>query len=108
MEFAAQKPDLVLELTTLSGEKETLEPKKIMNGAFAKEIMDKWGQLEKAQNENKLGPIDIITTELSYVYPKTQEWFEENFDVNTLQDILVYVAQIVGGAKKKRTSSKQS
>jgi len=107
--FVAEKPDLTLELTTLEGEEITLEPVEIMSGKAALEITDQWSKLEKENKENKenekyKSPFEILALELSHVYPKNAEWFLDNFDLGVLNKILIYVAQTIGGLKKKSNS----
>lgn len=96
--FKAEEPDLVLELTTLAGEEITLSPTKQVSGKMAIEITQHWTELE---SKDGFSPINLISEELAYIYPKDSDWFLENFDLKTLNDILVYVAQTVGGLKKK-------
>jgi len=107
--FIAEKPDLVLELVTLTGEEVTLEPKEIVSGTIALEITNKWSKLEKEnkENEDSKSPLEILVIELSYIYPKDAKWFLDNIDFGTLNRILVYVAQTVGGIKKKSKKSEQ-
>ena len=101
--FVAEKPDLVLELTTLEGEEITLEPAEVMSGKAALEITEKWSKLEKEEKEKEDGKssFEILAIELSYIYPKSAEWFLDNFDLGILNKILIYVAQTIGGIKKK-------
>ncbi|MHA1302136.1 MAG: hypothetical protein ACTSPI_00340 [Candidatus Heimdallarchaeaceae archaeon] len=105
--FVAEKPDLVLELTTLSGEEITLEPTEIISGTVALNITEKWKKLEEEAGDKSKSPLEILATELSYIYPKNARWFLDNFDFGTLNEILVYVAQTVGGIKKKSKNLKQ-
>ncbi|KKN59445.1 hypothetical protein LCGC14_0541570 [marine sediment metagenome] len=106
--FQAEKPDLTLELTTLSGEEFTLNPESPVSGKIALEITERWSVLEKKQKKEELSGIEVIAEELSYIYPKEKEWFLENFDFGTLNTILTYVAQTIGGIKKKSSKSKES
>jgi len=103
MKFVAEKPDLILELTTLSGEEVILEPAEMVSGTVALEITNKWSKLEKENKEDKEGksPLEILAIELSYIYSKDAKWFLDNIDFGTLNEILIYVAQTVGGIKKK-------
>lgn len=100
-EFIAKEPDLILNLTVLSGEKIELKPKIQISGKGVLEVTNKWTKLEK---DKKLSPIEIVVIELSYVYPKTSEWFLENFDFENLNAMLIHVAQTIGGFKKKSKS----
>ena len=113
--FQAEKPDLTLELITLSGEEITMDPTKPVSGRIALEITNKWSQLEAKQKkdilekkDNPLSALEVVAIELSYIYPMDKDWFLENFDFGTLNRILTFVAQTIGGIKKKSKNSKQS
>ena len=102
--FVAEKPDLTLELTMLNGEEIVLEPSEIVSGKVALEITDKWSKLEKEskeKGEDAKSSLEVLAIELSYIYSKDAAWFLENIDFGTLNEILVYVAQTIGGIKKK-------
>ena len=112
--FQAEKPDLTLELTTLSGEEIIMDPIKPVSGKVALDITNKWTQLEKKQKQdalekkdNALSSLELVAIELSYIYSKDKDWFLDNFDFGTLNRILTYVAQTIGGIKKKSKNSKQ-
>jgi len=105
MEFKAESLDLDLELTTLTGEKVELKPKSVMNSTKAIEVTNSWTELEKDED---LNPLELIATELSFIYPKSKKWFMDNFDPATLNKILIHVAETIGGIKKKEEDSKQS
>jgi len=100
MEFTAQHLELDLKLKTLSGEVVELKPKLVMNTTNTIKIMDQWVELEKED----LNPFVLIATELSFIYPKNEEWFLENFDPFTLGEILTNVAKTMGGIKKREKS----
>ncbi len=102
MEFKAEVPDLTLELTTLTGEQVILDPPKPVNGKIAKETMLKFVKM-KEEDEEEMA-VDIIVNQLAYIYPKSAEWFLENFDLNTLGQILRHVATTIGNIKKKSTN----
>ncbi len=106
-QFQAVKPDLDLELKMLSGDEITLKPKKVMSGQMAIEITKFWTKTEKEQKEKDkegLAIMEVIAAELAYIYPKDPKWFLDNFDVNTLNDILMFVAESIGGIKKREKS----
>lgn len=108
--FVAEKPDLVLELITLEGEEVTLEPTEIMSGTVALDVTEKWRKLEKEekdQGDESKSALEILAIELSYIYSKDAKWFLDNIDFGTLNEILIYVAQTIGGIKKKLKKSKQ-
>jgi hypothetical protein len=81
--FVAQKLDLDLELTTLKGEEIIVVPKEFINAQKCVEIMNHWTKLE-----------------LAMIYDKDKNWFLENIEPGTLTEILVYVAETIGGVKK--------
>lgn len=102
--FIAEKPDLVLELITLEGEEITIEPAEVVSGSVALSITEKWRKLEKEEKEQEdksKSALEILAIELSYIYPKDAKWFLDNIDFGTLNEILIYVAQTIGGIKKK-------
>ena len=102
MKFTATKIDLTLELTTLSGEEEVLNPKAT---ATAEEILNTMEVWKSIEIEHKGNNIKILAEQLAIVYPKKSEWFLQNFDVKTLSDIVVYVASSMGGVRKNAESS---
>ncbi len=102
MEFKAEVPDLTLELTTLEGEQVVLDPSKPVNGKVAREIMSTFTEM-KEEDAEKMA-VDIIVDQLAYIYPRTAEWFLENFDLSTLGQILKHVATTIGNIKKKLTN----
>lgn len=118
--FEAKSPDLILELTTLSGKELTLEPALILNAENVIKIINKWDVLEKKQKEIKgldslikekkkiqeLSPLEIVAEELAMIYPKDKIWFLQNFDFGTLNNILTHVAETVAGIKKNTKDSK--
>ena len=107
--FQAEKPDLTLELTTLSGEELELNPTNPVSGKVALEITDKWSVLEKKTKEDDTkSALEMVAIELAYIYPKDKDWFLENFDFGTLNNILTFVAETIGGIKKKSKKQKQS
>lgn len=119
--FEAIKPDLDLELITLTGEEVKLSPKMLVNSTVAIKITKYWSKLEDEQKElrkkNKeedkkketegLSIMAVVTKELAYIYPKEYTWFLDNFDIPTLNDILLHVAEVIGGIKKKSKREKQ-
>ena len=102
MKFTAQKIDLVLELVTLTGGEEVLSPKASPTAEEILNTMDVWKSIEKEKKGNNIG---ILADQLAIVYPKTSDWFLQNFDVKTLSDIVVYVASSMGGVRKNAESS---
>lgn len=100
-EFKAEKIDLDLDLTLLSGEVLKLSPKFEVTTSKVIEILNVWNRIEKENKENKKVAFDIIAEELSCVYDKPEQWWKDNFDPATLQQILIHVAETVGGLKKK-------
>jgi hypothetical protein len=99
--FVAQKLDLDLELTTLKGEEIIVVPKEFINAQKCVEIMNHWTKLENAAKKDKdSNPLETIAIELAMIYDKDKNWFLENIEPGTLTEILVYVAETIGGVKK--------
>lgn len=107
MKFQAEKPDLTLELITLSGEEVNFEPAVPVSAREAVRITNKWKEIEQKQKKTKSSAIELLATELAFIYPKSKEWFLDNFDFGVLNEILIYVAQTIGGIKKNITESKE-
>ena len=121
-----EKLDLDLELTTIDNDVVPLSPKVKINTTKTLELIDQWQAMEKEQEiekrkeekatkegkvyeiKNQKNPFEIIAIELEMIYPKSAEWFMDNFDVATLGKIMTYVAETMGGIKKKGKSSKSS
>ena len=102
MKFEAQKIDLTLDLTTLVGEKITLNPKVTMTAEEILNTMVVWKSIEK---EKKTNNVRVLSEQLACIYPKKAIWFLQNFDVRTLSEITVYVASTMGGVRKNDESS---
>jgi len=103
--FKAQSPDLILELTTLGDKELTLKPAFIMNAENVKKIINRWIILDKQEETDKPNPIDLIAEQLGFIYPKDKAWFLENFDVGTLNRIMMHVAGTLGELKKNMKNS---
>lgn len=106
MKFTAQKIDLGLELTKLDGVEEPLISPKItlFTASEVARIRGVWETIEK-EEDNKKKPLKVMADQLALIYPKKSEWFMNNFDVKTLNDIVIYVAQTMGGIVKNEGSS---
>ena len=105
--FQAKNPDLILELTTLGGEELTLKPTLILNAENVIKIINRWTILDNKQKEiEKPNPIDLMSEQLGFIYPKDKAWFLENFDINTLNEIMTHVVETLGGLKKNTKNSK--
>ncbi len=104
MKFETKKMDLELDLTTLSGENVLLEPKKLITAEETISILEKWTTLEGKVTTN-VGRVKLVAAELSVVYHKDESWFMSNFDISTLNEILNYVAETLGGIRKNAESS---
>lgn len=102
MKFTAEKLDLDLELITLTGEEISLQPKKLVNGKVAGDLIKKWKGISKADVDDPLK--EVTCAQLAEVYPKKIDWWLENFDPGTLNAILKHVAETIGGVLKKSTS----
>ena len=104
MKFEAKKVDLELELTTLSGENITLNPKKLVTAEETISLLEKWTVLEDKAKTN-VQKVKLVANELAVVYPKDADWFMSNFNIGVLVEILDYVATTVGGIRKNAESS---
>lgn len=102
--FEAKKVDLDLELTTLDGEVVKLSPKVPISTTEALRIMDAWSRKEK-ESEEGINKVLLIGKELEIVYEKKANWWADNFDIGTLSEVLVFVAEAIGGVRKKEASS---
>lgn len=98
MKFRAEAPDLNLELTTLDGQEEILIPKIALNTKSILAIMKKWEGMEKVEGVN---PIEVSAAELADIYDKSPDWFLENLDLATVQEVLTHVARTMSTFKKK-------
>lgn len=99
-EFAAKKLDLDLNLTLLDGTELTLEPKNLLTVDESMRIMNAWTEDEKSKVEG-LDKVNLLAEELAVVYPKDSKWWSANFDIETLSAIVVFVAETIGGVRKK-------
>jgi len=100
MKFEAQKIDIDLELTTLSGEEITLKPNVVMSTEGTYNIMKAWTKME-ADTEEGVEKIILLSKELAFLYPKDAKWFRDNFDFVTLGTILEFVAKAISNIQKK-------
>lgn len=104
MKFEAKKIDLELELVTLDGETLTLTPKKLVTATETVVILEQWTKLESAAKTN-VQRVKLAASELSILYPREADWFMNNFDMGTLNEVLNYVAGAIGGIRKNVESS---
>lgn len=102
MKFKAEKIDLTLDLITLKGEEVTLNPKVTQTAEEILNTLNVWKAVEK---EHKDSNVRILAEQLTTVYPKTAIWFLQNFDVKTLNEIVIYMASAMGGIRKNEGSS---
>lgn len=102
MKFTAQKIDLTLELTVLDGSEVTLDTKVTMTSEEILNTMEVWKSIEKEFKDNN---VRILAEQLTNMYPKSSTWFLQNFDVKTLNEIIIYVASSMGGIRKNEESS---
>ena len=122
-----EKLDLDLELTTIDGNVVPLSPKVKINTTNTLRLIDQWQEMERVQEIEKRkeekaikegkeykptgkrkNPFEIIAIELEMIYPKDLNWWMDNFDIVTLGKVMTYVAETMGGVKKKEKSSKSS
>lgn len=104
-EFKAKEVDMDLQLTTLSGESLLLTPERKMSTEEALRIMRLWTKKEAEELKDSFDKINLLAFELSTVYDKEPEWWVQNFDIVTLSQIVVFVAEAIGGIEKKEQSS---
>jgi hypothetical protein len=102
MKFEAQYPDLKIEVVTFAKEELVLEPKIQLTPKLILEIIRKWRGLESNQTDD-FTPFEITAVELTDIYDRTSDWFLENFDLGTIQEIMRHVAETMGNFKKKST-----
>ncbi len=123
--FEAKKLDLDLELTLLSGDVVSLSPKMEVNATKTIEIIEQWQTFEREEEDRKkeeeknkkegkaikktsLSAFEIVAIELEMIYPKDRKWWMDNFTIPLLAEIMTYIAETMGGLKKKEKSSKSS
>lgn len=99
-DFVAKKLDLDLNLTLLDGTQLKLEPKNLLTVDESMRIMNAWTEDEKSKVEG-LDKVNLLAEELAVVYPKDSKWWSSNFDIETLSSIVVFVAETIGGVRKK-------
>jgi hypothetical protein len=100
--FEAKEIDLDLELILLNKEEIKLSPKIELSTKNIMKIVDHWQKIEEpAVGSEK---VVVLAKELALVYDKEEDWWLENLDVQTLSDVLQYVAETVGGLKKRGPS----
>ena len=104
--FTARKVDLVLELTTLSGEEITMDTSIIPSAENALGIISNWQTIEdSADKDDKKAIVSVLADQLAVIYDKKPEWFLTNLDVGTLSEVVSYVAGALGGIRKNEESS---
>ena len=97
--FTVRGLDLDLELTLMDGTIVTLSPVIKTDTQSIIDTIRKWTDLE-GNSALKENPFEKVATELSMVYDKDREWFLSNLDPYSLNEIMVHVARVMGGAKK--------
>ena len=120
--FVAERVEIDLELTTLEeatraeidGDKPVpillaIKPTLVLSATKVTSIVKEWTVLEdKRKEEGEVVPFDVMAVELAMLYDKPKEWWLDNFNTNTLNNILMHVAGELAGVKKSSKSSKQS
>jgi len=117
--FTATKIDLELELTTLDGTEVMLDIDGGVTTAKCVSIIEQWGKLETDHNEllkkneqlkeegkepskdKMIQSYEILAIQLSLVYPKDSKWFLDNFEPQTLLNLVNHVVDSIKTAKKK-------
>lgn len=109
MKFVAKKLDLDLELTLLTGEEIALSPSIKTDAKSCSELSKKMVTIEDNAEKTAKGllkdGLDVLSSELSLIYPKDKDWFLSNLDPASIKAIIEHVANTIGGATKKSESS---
>lgn len=103
-EFKAKEIDMDLRLETLDKEIVELSPRNKMSTDESLRIMTEWTK-DNAEEAEGADKVNLLARELEVVYDKPAEWWSANFDIATLSDIVVFVAETIGGVQKKELSS---
>ena len=111
--FKAETVEIDLELTTLEANRkakdEGSEPEVtklslkiglVLSADKVTSIVREWTTLEKKREEDKGIVFEVMATELAMLYDRPKEWWLENFDTNTLNEILKHVAREIARVKK--------
>ena len=98
--FTTKKLDLELQLTTVDGQEVTISPKEGLkfNATNISQIVNSWAKLEEVKEKGQT--MELLAKQLSYVYDEDSEWWMDNFRPDTIQEVLIYVAQTLSGFKK--------
>ena len=105
--FKAQKLDLDFEIEILSGEIVNVKAKESMSASKCAEIIDAMAGIEERYNaiekEDKTSKdaINMVGEELALIYDQEAQWFIDNIDIPTLNEILHGAATIIGNVSKK-------
>lgn len=102
--FTAKRIDMALELTTLDGEEITKEPQIKISAFEADRMFHFFNEYETANDEKELTDRDskilVVAKEIAEVYGESPEWWMQNFDFATLNDIILFIGQSLAGLKK--------
>lgn len=99
--FQAKKTDLTIEIVTLGGEEASLDAKISNSTKSMLDIYEQWADIEKKLDELKKPPHEAMAIQMAMVYDKPKEWWLENLDPVTLQEIVMHVVSTIAGSKKK-------
>lgn len=108
--FAAKHLDLSIEITPLASGKNgevnetiALAPKmSIVRASDVKKIMAEFKAIESnADLTNPDEAFDVVAKELALIYPRTADWFMDNVDVATQQEIIRWLAGELRGTAKR-------
>jgi hypothetical protein len=104
MEFKAQKIDLKLELTTITGEELVLDSPNVAAGQ-AVVLITKFMDMDKDMVDNhKKDPVFAMKNldeQLAAIYGTEESWWPENFDYTTLLEIKGFVFNSLAAIRKK-------
>jgi len=109
MTFTAKKAELDLDLVTLSGENVRVEHKRAASAAYAEEVVAEFERIEKeftdkVDTDEKFSRVTMVAREIQVMYGQELKWWIDNFDVQTLNEILKYCSSELAGLGKSENS----
>lgn len=106
MEFQAKRVELDFDVEVLNGEKVHVEPKRHISTQVMLEMYEQWNDVEERFKDDKTKtPFEIIAIQLAMLYDKPKEWWLDNIDPATLNEIMVWCVSAMMGTKKNDKSS---
>jgi uncharacterized ubiquitin-like protein YukD len=101
-EFTSKKIDLDIDLTTINNEQVELRYAGKLTAKESLNIVEKFTELETSDMKNGIERFMTVCKELNFLYPAYKaEWFLDNVDPETLQDMIRYISQGLAGLKKR-------